>query len=110
ARALTTAGDAPRVPATVGVIGAGQMGIGIAQVAAQAGLQVHVVDTSDAILKRQLDFMEGMLRRSVEKGRLSAAEGEAVRRRVASGTSLESLSACDFVIEAIVEDVAVKRS
>jgi 3-hydroxybutyryl-CoA dehydrogenase len=88
------------------VVGAGQMGSGIAQVAAQAGLAVHLADVDEAALRKGLETMEKNLSRSVEKERISREEmGEALAR-IASGT--EYAADADLAIEAVVETVEVK--
>jgi 3-hydroxybutyryl-CoA dehydrogenase len=98
----------------VGVLGAGAMGSGIAQVAAARGHQVVLADTSEPALARARDGLERAFRREAEKGRLGAADAEAAARRVAtvsaeSSGPLEAFRGCGLVIEAIVERLDVKR-
>jgi len=93
---------------TVGIIGAGTMGAGIAQVAAQSGWTVHLLDVDTETVNRAVAGVSGRFDRLVEKGRMTADErdGHVARLRVA--TSAEDLADCGLVIEAIVEDLAVK--
>jgi 3-hydroxybutyryl-CoA dehydrogenase len=88
------------------VVGAGQMGSGIAQVAAQAGLAVHLADVDEATLGKGLETIEKNLSRSVEKERISQEEMDAALARIAAGT--EYAADADLAIEAVVETVGVK--
>jgi 3-hydroxybutyryl-CoA dehydrogenase len=88
------------------VVGAGQMGSGIAQVAAQAGLAVHLADVDDAAISKGLDTIEKNLSRSVEKERISREEMDATLGRIESGT--EYAADADLAIEAVVERIEVK--
>lgn len=94
---------------TIMVLGAGQMGGGIAQVAAQAGYQVVLRDIKEEFVQRGLKVMTKNLQRSVEKGRLTAEEMAAVLARISPTLSLEDGKDVDLVIEAIIEDVALKE-
>ena len=94
----------------IGVVGAGTMGSGIAQVFAQAGYDVRLVDVSAAMLERGRRGIEVSLAKFVEKGKLSAADRDAALARTSTGGSLDGLASADYVIEAIVEDLAAKRS
>jgi 3-hydroxybutyryl-CoA dehydrogenase len=91
------------------VLGAGQMGGGIAQVAAQAGYAVVLRDIKDEFIQRGLKMIEKNLQRNVEKGRLSAEEKVAVLGRISPTLSLEDGGDVDLVIEAVIEDVSLKR-
>lgn len=91
------------------VAGAGQMGAGIAQVAAQAGYQVVLHDIADRYLDRGLGGIQKNLDRSVEKGRITAAEREAVLGRIQGSLALEPAREADLVIEAIVEKAETKK-
>jgi 3-hydroxybutyryl-CoA dehydrogenase len=91
------------------VLGAGQMGGGIAQVAAQAGYAVVLRDIKDEFIQRGLKMIEKNLQRNVEKGRLSAEEKVAVLGRISPTLSLEDGRDVDLVIEAVIEDVSLKR-
>lgn len=93
----------------IGVIGAGTMGNGIAQICAAAGLQVVMVDVSDAALARGLGAMGGSLERLVKKDKLKAVERDALLARVRTTTDYAQLSAADLVIEAATEKLDVKR-
>ena len=93
----------------IGVVGAGTMGNGIAQVFAQSNFQVRLVDASSTALDRARGAIEKSLAKFVEKGRLSAAERDATMERVATGTSVDALGDVDYVVEAIFEDVEAKR-
>jgi 3-hydroxybutyryl-CoA dehydrogenase len=93
---------------TVGVIGAGTMGNGIAQICAAAGLQVIMVDVSDAALARGRNAMAASLERLVTKDKLKAAERDAVLARVRTATEYAELSAADLVIEAATENLEIK--
>jgi 3-hydroxybutyryl-CoA dehydrogenase len=93
----------------VGVIGAGTMGNGIAQVFAQHGLEVQLIDSAPPALDRARATIEKSLGKFVEKGRLTAAERDAAIGRLTTGTSIDDLSDADYVVEAIFEDVDAKR-
>ena len=93
---------------TLGVIGAGQMGNGIAHVAAQAGLDVVMRDVSDAFVEKGLQTVSKNLQRAVDKGKLSVEDKGAALSRIRGTTKIEDLGACDFVVEAAVEKLDVK--
>jgi len=95
---------------TVGVVGAGTMGSGIAQVFAQAGFDVRLIDVVPAALDRARTTIERSLDKFVEKGRLSPGDRDLVLDRIAFGGSLGELAAADVIVEAIVEDVSAKRA
>lgn len=90
-----------------GVIGAGQMGAGIAQVAAQAGFEVVLRDVDARFLERGKGVIEKSLARLADKGKLSGSPDE-VLGRIRFTTALEDFADCDLVVEAIVENEAVK--
>ncbi len=94
---------------TVGVVGAGQMGAGIAQVAAQAGYDVVLVDIKPEFVQKGLAGIDKSLAKFVEKKTLADADAKAARGRISSGTDNNLLTHCDLVVEAIVENVDVKR-
>ena len=94
----------------VGVIGAGQMGSGIAQVFAQHGFQVTVHDALPAMIEKSPAGIAQSLAKFVEKGKLSSAERDATLARLAYSEALAGLANCDLVIEAIVESLAVKAT
>jgi len=93
---------------TVGIIGAGTMGNGIAQVCAAAGLKVVMVDVSDAALSRGLATVGGSLDRLVKKEKMTAADREAVLARITATTDKDKLADCDLVIEAATENEELK--
>jgi 3-hydroxybutyryl-CoA dehydrogenase len=92
----------------VGVLGAGLMGHGIAQVAAQAGFDVVLREVDDATLAKGIAKIEKQLARAVEKGKLDDGEAAAVRARIHGSTDYGDLADCDLVIEAITEDLGLK--
>ena len=93
----------------VGVVGAGTMGNGIAQVFAQAGVEVRLIDAASVALNRARVAIEKSLDKFVEKSRLTPAERDAALARVATGTNVDALADVDYVVEAIFEDVEAKR-
>ena len=94
---------------TIGVIGAGTMGGGIAQVAAGAGFTVIMRDIEEQIVQRGLAAVENNLARAVDKGRKSQSDADALCGRISGTTRLEDLGDADFIIEAIIENMAVKK-
>ena len=94
---------------TVGIVGAGQMGGGIAQVATQADLGVILYDVVPAMFERALAAMEKSLLRLKEKGRLGGRDVGDMIGRIRLSTRLEDLAAADLVIEAAPEDFAIKK-
>ncbi|HEX4438034.1 MAG TPA: 3-hydroxybutyryl-CoA dehydrogenase [Solirubrobacteraceae bacterium] len=92
----------------VGVLGAGLMGHGIAQVAAQAGYEVVLREVDDATLQKGISKIEKQLARAVEKGKSSQEDADAVRGRITGTVDYKDLSTCDLVIEAITENLALK--
>ena len=93
----------------VGVLGAGAMGRGIAQVAAAGGLNVRLFDTHSETLAEAVSFIDGMFKRAVQKGRMGAAEAAAASGRICAVGGMQAFAGCDAVIEAVVEDLAVKQ-
>jgi len=94
----------------VGVVGAGAMGSGIAQVFAQSGFTVRLVDVAKPMLDRARGVIEKSLQKFVEKGKLTAAERDAALARLSVGTRVDVLADVDYVVEAIVERVEEKRA
>ncbi len=90
------------------VIGAGQMGGGIAQVAAQAGLQVVLNDIDMALIDKRVAFIDKTLARNVEKGRISEEEKHTVLARLVPSTDLQDAAGVDFVVEAASENMEIK--
>jgi 3-hydroxybutyryl-CoA dehydrogenase len=93
----------------VGVVGCGSMGAGIAQLCAQSGYQVVVSEINDELLKKGLAFIEKTLARSVEKGKLSQADKDAIIGRLKGTTSTKDFADCDLVIEAAIENLELKK-
>jgi len=93
----------------LGVVGCGLMGSGIAQTAAQAGLQVTVREVSTELIDKGFANIDKSLARLVQRGTLSAAERDAARKRLCPTTKLEDLRDCDLIIEAITEQLAAKK-
>jgi 3-hydroxybutyryl-CoA dehydrogenase len=93
---------------SVGIIGAGTMGNGIAQICAGAGLSVTMVDISDAAVARGMSTVGSSLDRLVKKEKLTAADKEATLSRITGTTDKAKLSACDLVIEAATENEELK--
>jgi 3-hydroxybutyryl-CoA dehydrogenase len=91
-----------------GVIGAGQMGNGIAQVASMSGLEVIMSDIKDEFVKRGIDTIAKNLARSVEKGKMAAEEKDAVLKRIKGTTDLKDMAGADFVVEAATENETLK--
>ena len=94
---------------TVFVIGAGQMGSGIAQVFAQADYDVYLHDKDGAILERARNSIERLLYRSVEKERITEEERNAIVNRLQFTSQIEDVIAADLVVEAVVENMDVKK-
>ncbi|KAL8692883.1 MAG: hypothetical protein Q9218_002176 [Villophora microphyllina] len=95
----------------LGVIGAGQMGLGIALVAAQkAQVSVTLVDNSQASIDKGLKFADKLLEKDISKDRLSKSEASTIRDRISATTNIEELSTADFVIEAVPEIISLKTS
>lgn len=92
----------------VGVIGAGQMGAGIAQVCAQAGLQTLLFDANGNALRAGLSGIDKQIKRMVEKEKISQDEADAALARLKSANALQDFASCDLVIEAIIENVEIK--
>jgi len=93
----------------IGVVGAGTMGHGIAQVAAQSGYRVTLVDVSQSALEKGLAKIEKGFERLLGKGKISEEERDTARERLSSGGELEDLADCQLVVEAAVEKLEVKR-
>lgn len=93
----------------IGVVGAGTMGNGIAQVCAASGYEVVMSDIEEEFVENGMDAIEESLGRFVSKERVSEAEAEAAKDRITATTDLADLEGCDLVIEAAVEKMGVKR-
>jgi 3-hydroxybutyryl-CoA dehydrogenase len=94
----------------IGVLGAGSMGNGIAQVAAQAGYQVVMRDIEDRFVENGLKAIEKFLAKSVEKGKMTGDQKKGILTRIKGTTRMEDLKDVDFVIEAVFEDLDLKRN
>jgi 3-hydroxybutyryl-CoA dehydrogenase len=92
----------------VGVVGAGLMGHGIAQVAAQAGYEVVLREVDEATLAKGLGWISKQLGRAVDKGKLDQATADEVRGRLHGTVAYEDLADCDLILEAITEDLGLK--
>lgn len=96
-------------PRLIAVIGAGQMGAGIAQVAASSGLQVLLRDLSPEVVEKALQKIGGALSKLVDKGKLSTDERAATLARIQGSTELADLGKADFVVEAVTENEELKK-
>ncbi|MBW1942259.1 MAG: 3-hydroxyacyl-CoA dehydrogenase family protein [Deltaproteobacteria bacterium] len=94
----------------VGIVGAGTMGNGIAQVAAQVGCEVVMSDIEDQYVRRGLDNIDRFLSKSVEKGKIQADEKDAILGRITGTTDMSDLKDMDFVVEAVIEDLELKKA
>ena len=95
---------------TVGVLGAGTMGNGIAHVSALSGLDVVLVDTAQALLDKSLATMGKNMDRQVQKGTIEAAAKDVALARITTATGYEAVKSCDIVIEAVPEREEIKRA
>lgn len=93
----------------IGVIGAGTMGHGISLVAAKAGFDVTMQDIKDEFVQKGLSKIERFLDKSIEKGKMTAEEKKKILSKIKGTTKLEDLKDCDLIVEAIFEDVTVKK-
>jgi 3-hydroxybutyryl-CoA dehydrogenase len=94
----------------IGVVGAGTMGNGIAQVAAQIGCDVVMRDIKEEFVERGIKNIDRFLSKGVEKGKLEAKEKDAILGRIEGTTDLSKFKDVDFVIEAVLEDLDLKKS
>jgi len=94
----------------IGVVGAGAMGRGIAQIAAQAGSDVLLLDNQPGAAQRGLEAITAQWAKLQEKGKLDAATQAALATRLHAADSIQALASCDLVIEAVVENLEVKRA
>ncbi|MGD9041091.1 MAG: 3-hydroxyacyl-CoA dehydrogenase family protein [Desulfobacteraceae bacterium] len=93
----------------VGVLGAGAMGNGIAQLAAQIGCEVVMRDIEDAFVERGMKSIDKFLSKSVEKGKLEAKDKDAIMGRIKGTTDMGDLKDVDFLVEAVLEDLDLKK-
>ncbi len=94
---------------TIGIIGAGQMGNGIAHVCALSGYDVRLLDVNPEALPKALNTISGNLDRQVARGKIKAEDKEKALKRITTGTDYEMFRDCDLVIEAATENEAIKR-
>lgn len=94
----------------IGVIGAGTMGNGIAQVAARAGIDVRLCDVKPEFLERGMKAIDKSLQRDVDKERLGAEEKGQIVGRIKTTTEMNALADCDLVVEAVTENFGVKQT
>src|SRR5574341_1393329 len=93
----------------IGVLGAGLMGAGIAQVAAASGYDVTIIEVSDELIKKGLSGIEKSLAKFAEKGSITAEQKDSTMARLRGTTKLEEVADADIIIEAIIEDLRIKR-
>lgn len=93
----------------VGVLGCGLMGAGIAQVAAQSGYDTLVREVDAAFIDKGFGRIKGMLAKGVEKGKVQQADMDGTMSRLSGTTKLEDMADCDIIIEAIIENLELKR-
>ncbi len=93
---------------TIGVVGAGQMGNGIAQVAAHSGLQVVMSDIADSFVQKGLDTISKNLNRLVEKGKISSQNNKEIMGKIRGTIQLKDMAGADFVVEAATENETLK--
>jgi len=93
----------------VGVVGIGTMGHGIAQISAQAGYDVLVIDATDELLKKGMATIDKVMSRNVEKGRVTQEDKDAVMGRIKTSTKMEDLADRDLVVEAVFENLELKK-
>jgi 3-hydroxybutyryl-CoA dehydrogenase len=94
---------------TIAVIGAGTMGSGIAQVAAQGGYQVIIQDIEQKLVERGLSTIKQNFDRAISKGKLTVNESEQIMARISGSVELENLRDSDLIIEAIIENMDIKK-
>jgi len=95
---------------TIGVAGSGTMGVGIAIVAARAGFTTKILDKNAAALEKATAQAQGFLQKSVDKGKLSADQRDAIMGRLQTSTDLQAMADCDLIIEAIFEELSAKQA
>ncbi len=94
---------------TIGVVGAGTMGNGIAQLAAQMGAEVVMRDIKDEFVQRGLQAIDRFLSKGVERGKVTEEQKAEVLGRIQGTTDMADLAKCDFIIEAVIEDLDLKK-
>ncbi|MEN3952859.1 3-hydroxyacyl-CoA dehydrogenase NAD-binding domain-containing protein [Iodidimonas sp. SYSU 1G8] len=93
---------------TLGVLGAGMMGAGIAYVSAQAGMKVILLDTTMDAAEKGKAYSQGLVDKGVQRGKVTAEKGQALLDRIVPTTAYDDLKACDLVIEAVFENREIK--
>jgi 3-hydroxybutyryl-CoA dehydrogenase len=94
---------------TIGVVGAGTMGNGIAQLAAQTGAEVIMRDVKDDFVQRGMSMIDKFLSKGVEKGKLDEDAKKSILGRIVGTTDMKDLAKADFIIEAVIEDLDLKK-
>jgi 3-hydroxybutyryl-CoA dehydrogenase len=94
---------------TVGIVGCGLMGSGIAEVAARCGYQVVVSEANDELLAKGLDRVRASLAKAVSRGKATQEEMDEALARIQGTTRLEDFAPCDLIVEAVTEDMALKK-
>jgi 3-hydroxybutyryl-CoA dehydrogenase len=94
---------------TIGVVGCGLMGSGVAQVSAQAGYKTIVVEVNDDLLQKGMDRIAKTVQKSIDKGKLTSDQAGQIKANLQGSTNLEDLKDCDLVIEAVIENVDEKK-
>ena len=94
----------------VGIVGAGAMGSGIAHVIAQSGYEVTMSDTGNALVKKGLAAITKSLNKSIEKGKLSPQEKEAILGRIKGTVEIKDFAECDLIIEVVPEIPELKKN
>ncbi|MCH2043688.1 MAG: 3-hydroxyacyl-CoA dehydrogenase NAD-binding domain-containing protein [Saprospiraceae bacterium] len=94
----------------IGVLGAGSMGRGIAQIAATFGHQVILFDNNSNAMTNALKSLDKIFKRLIEKGRMTSEDASAILARIETPQSMEAYADCDLVIEAIIENLEIKRN
>ena len=94
----------------IGIVGAGSMGAGIAQVAAMSGYTVYLFDQNKETVKSALEKLDAILNRLIEKGRISKEEKEQTLKCITVVDQISEFNKADFVIEAIIEDLEIKKN
>jgi 3-hydroxybutyryl-CoA dehydrogenase len=94
---------------TVGIVGCGLMGSGIAEVTARCGYQVVVSEANDELLAKGLDRVRASLTKAVSRGKATQGEMDEALSRIQSTTRLEDFAPCDLIVEAVTEDMALKK-
>jgi len=93
----------------LGIVGAGTMGTGIAQLAAISKINVQLYDVNETILRRSIERIKANLRKTINLGKLPSEEFAATLERIRTRTSLPDLGHCDCIIESVIEDIRVKK-